>query len=106
MPPARRKGSRTADHSWRKLRDRTRADAQASGLTYCPICTVPLNWEQGQQPNSAEVDHIIPHSLGGTDTAENLRVICRSCNQSRGNRPTPKARGIQARAPLKVSRAH
>lgn len=32
------------------------------------------------------LDHITPWSLGGPDTEENLRVLCRSCNSSRGNR--------------------
>lgn len=32
------------------------------------------------------LDHIIPWSHGGPDTVGNLRVLCRSCNSSRGNR--------------------
>lgn len=32
------------------------------------------------------LDHIIPFSFGGPDTEENLRVLCRRCNSSRGNR--------------------
>ena len=32
------------------------------------------------------LDHIIPWSHGGEDTAKNLRVLCRSCNSKRGNR--------------------
>jgi len=28
-----------------------------------------------------EIDHIRPKSLGGEDSAENLRLLCRSCNQ-------------------------
>lgn len=28
-----------------------------------------------------EIDHIHPKSLGGTDAPENLRLLCRSCNQ-------------------------
>jgi len=32
------------------------------------------------------LDHIKPWSLGGPDTVENLRVLCRSCNSSRGAR--------------------
>lgn len=30
------------------------------------------------------LDHIIPYSCGGPDTVDNLRVLCRSCNSSRG----------------------
>lgn len=32
------------------------------------------------------LDHIYPWSLGGPDTVENLRVLCRSCNSSKGAR--------------------
>lgn len=30
------------------------------------------------------LDHIYPWSRGGQDVAENLRVLCRSCNSSKG----------------------
>lgn len=30
------------------------------------------------------LDHIWPWSLGGLDTVENLRVLCRPCNSSKG----------------------
>lgn len=32
------------------------------------------------------LDHIYPWSLGGPDTYANLRVLCRSCNSSKGAR--------------------
>lgn len=32
------------------------------------------------------LDHIYPWSKGGPDTEENLRVLCRSCNSSKGAR--------------------
>jgi hypothetical protein len=32
------------------------------------------------------LDHIYPWSLGGPDTVENLRVLCRSCNSRKGAR--------------------
>lgn len=32
------------------------------------------------------LDHIYPWSLGGADTVENLQVLCRSCNSSKGAR--------------------
>ena len=32
-----------------------------------------------------EVDHIIPVSLGGPDTTDNLQTVCKECNRSRGN---------------------
>lgn len=32
------------------------------------------------------LDHIYPWSLGGPDTVENLRVLCRTCNSRKGAR--------------------
>lgn len=37
--------------------------------------------EQCGSQHSLEVDHIQPIALGGTDDPENLRLLCRSCNQ-------------------------
>lgn len=32
------------------------------------------------------IDHIVPLSRGGTDDLDNLRLLCRSCNSSKGDR--------------------
>lgn len=32
-----------------------------------------------------QIDHIIPHSRGGGDSVENLRLLCSRCNARRGN---------------------
>ena len=34
-----------------------------------------------------EIDHIIAWTKGGATTPENLEVLCRPCNASKGNRP-------------------
>lgn len=86
-------GSRTGTARWFKVRNRARALAMEAGLTRCPLCGVPLDWEYSGRPNSAEVDHIVPHAQGGADTLENCRVICRRDNQSLGgqqNRRKPR----------------
>ncbi len=101
-----RKPSRTATTEWRNIARYVKKTARDEGQETCPFCGVRLNWERGQRPNSAEVDHIVPHSQGGTDNVSNLRVVCRHCNQSRGNRMAPKPRVVQGAAPLKVSRQH
>jgi len=33
-----------------------------------------------------EVDHIVPHSWGGSDDPDNLQCLCKRCNASKGNR--------------------
>lgn len=33
------------------------------------------------------LDHIVPYSLGGGNTENNLVTCCAKCNSSRGNRP-------------------
>jgi 5-methylcytosine-specific restriction endonuclease McrA len=29
-------------------------------------------------------DHVIPRSLGGSSTVENIQILCRTCNQKKG----------------------
>ena len=40
--------------------------------------------------NQLQVDHIIPVTKGGTHEDDNLQLLRRSCNASKGNRPKPK----------------
>lgn len=92
-------GSRTGGTTYLNNRARVIAQARADGLTHCPGYTDPagtahpcgrtLNYDTLQQPDSAEADHIIEARYGGSDDVENLRVICRTCNQQR-NRRTPQ----------------
>lgn len=76
--------SRTSTARWKRIVRQVRE--RDAHLTHCPLCRTGLDWLYGQRPNSAEVDHIIPHAQGGADTAENARVICRLCNQRRGGK--------------------
>jgi len=32
------------------------------------------------------LDHLVPHSLGGSNAADNLVTCCHKCNSARGNR--------------------
>lgn len=81
--------SRTGTARWKTLRKQALRVAQTTGITNCPTCHTPLNYTQGRLPNSAEPDHILPVSRGGTDTLDNIRILCRRCNQSKGNRTQP-----------------
>lgn len=78
--------SRTGTAKWKRVAALALKLALEAGLTRCPECRTHLDWERSRQPNSPEVDHIIPHSRGGLDVIENVRVICRHCNQSLGGK--------------------
>lgn len=80
--------SRTSTKEHKQFRKQVLARAQAMGITHCPACGVKLQYtnKDGQRkPNSAEADHIIPASLGGTNHVDNGRVLCAKCNSRRGN---------------------
>lgn len=48
----------------------------------CPLCRVYMT-NDAAKPTSREIDHIVPLNVGGTDTIENLRALCRACNNRR-----------------------
>lgn len=73
---------RTATTAWKHIRRRVMHEEQSK--TNCPECQRPLAWGTAKTPRSPEVDHITPVVLGGTNERENLRVICRECNQKLG----------------------
>ena len=41
------------------------------------------NWNRCPNIDHLHVDHVIPKSKGGTDTADNLRTLCERCHSSR-----------------------
>lgn len=64
-------------------------NAYESGLRRCPCCSVQLLWKanpENVQKNLATVDHMVAKSFGGADTPENMFVMCRKCNEDRGNK--------------------
>jgi len=79
--------SRTSTREHKQFRKQVLARAQAMGITHCPACGTKLQYHNDGQrkPNSAEADHIIPASLGGTNHPDNGRVLCAKCNSRRGN---------------------
>lgn len=53
----------------------------------CCICDVstPRRLRGLNFPNSPELDHIVPVSLGGNHTWDNLQLLCRQCNNIKSN---------------------
>ena len=82
--------SRTGTTEWLRARATCIRHARRSGQSTCPLCGIELAWDTHNLPTSPEVDHIIPVAAGGTDEQSNLRVICMTCNRTRGKTlPTP-----------------
>ena len=51
----------------------------------CQLCGIatPRELRGSIHPHAPEVDHIIPRSRDGSDEPENLRCLCRACNQDK-----------------------
>lgn len=47
----------------------------------CFLCSKPF-----QENNKATIDHLVPRSRGGSDKIENLRLMCKRCNQFKNDR--------------------
>jgi 5-methylcytosine-specific restriction endonuclease McrA len=75
-PPRKHKSKNTRragayDYQWQKVR------AEAIRLQpYCLFCGTAQDLTG---------DHIVPRKEGGTNTLDNVRVLCRSCNTRREN---------------------
>lgn len=88
--------SRTGTGAWKRIRRHAITAAQETGAP-CPICRRPFDWTRSLTPRSPEVDHIKPHALGGTDTLDNVRVICRECNVKLGAQVANARRALRQR---------
>jgi 5-methylcytosine-specific restriction endonuclease McrA len=56
---------------------------------HCGIDT-PLELKGLCLPNSPEMDHIIPLCKGGQHTWDNVQLLCRECNQAKGDTAPPE----------------
>lgn len=51
------------------------------GYYRCSMC-----FETSEDSDFVHLDHIMPKKLGGKDTVDNMDLLCKSCNSSRGPR--------------------
>jgi len=85
--------SRTGTTKYLRNRAKVIREARAHGLTNCPgyqrrdgtqrDCGRVLDYDTPLTDASVEADHITDHRYGGSDDADNLRVLCRACNRER-----------------------
>ena len=65
----------------------TVADLVERDGTSCALCgedvDLTVKWPHGDAPTR---DHVIPHSLGGSDDPSNLQLAHARCNRRKGNR--------------------
>jgi hypothetical protein len=52
---------------------------------HCCMCNCKVQKKDIYAANAAEIDHIVPLSLGGVHTYTNVQTLCRKCNQSKSN---------------------
>lgn len=57
------------------------------GWYHCAYCGRPI------RKKDADVDHMIPRALGGTNDASNLCIACQRCNRQKG-KMDPEEYGI------------
>jgi hypothetical protein len=64
----------------RHILDRIKRKVKREDENICQICL------EKYEEVELEIDHIYPHSLGGTNEAINLMALCKKCNQDKSNR--------------------
>lgn len=67
-----------------KTKNRVRRDARQR-LLGCYICGGSFNYDQENEFNSFEVEHVWPHQMGGRNDDSNLKGACRKCNASKAD---------------------
>ena len=56
----------------------------------CKSCgTICVKPEGYNQPNEANIDHIMPLSKGGLHTWSNVQLLCRTCNMAKSDKVLP-----------------
>lgn len=52
-----------------------------NGRTFCPYCGGDF-----KDDSDVTLDHLLPKAKGGSDSADNLVAVCKSCNSSKGKK--------------------
>ena len=67
---------------------RQTAEAQAAGVSNCPLCAVghDANRSRIYEYKEMEADHVTAWSKGGASTPENCQMLCKTHNRAKGNK--------------------
>jgi 5-methylcytosine-specific restriction endonuclease McrA len=67
---------------------RQTAEAQAAGVSNCPLCAVghDANRSRIYEYKEMEADHVTAWSKGGASTPENCQMLCKMHNRAKGNK--------------------
>lgn len=66
---------------WQRISKAVIADWRAAHGGWCPGYQVP-----GHAAEDLTADHIVPKARGGSDSKDNLAVLCRACNARKRDR--------------------
>lgn len=78
-----------------KLRRMSQSAIFLRSRFYCEYCGVDL-LSHPRLFESIVLDHLVPRSLGGGNTVDNLRVSCAACDRIKRNAPTATVTEAQA----------
>jgi hypothetical protein len=76
------------DATKKSVYEKQTADAQAKGISNCPLCAVGHGANQSKIWDLAEMeaDHVTAWSKGGGSSAENCQMLCVTHNRAKGNK--------------------
>ena len=87
LDPAKGKDARHADRAKRRSIGPFLTRAKIAEMLANAVCV-----SCGSLDNP-EIDHIMPIALGGTHDADNLQILCRPCNRSKGSKHPDEWKG-------------
>lgn len=76
------------DATKRKVYDKQTKDAEAKGISNCPLCAIghEANSTRIYQLSEMDADHVSAWSKGGATSEENCQMLCKTHNRAKGNR--------------------
>ena len=76
------------DRTKREVYARQTKEAEADGVSNCPLCAIGTdnNSKRIYRLNEMDADHVTAWSKGGATDASNCQMLCRTHNHAKGNR--------------------